>query len=297
MAHRPLLVTPTTMALLLVGGSAWAGPPPPPPSEFENISGGGTGTVRSKSPPPPTNRAPQPTNKAPPLERGGGESSDEPSDPLTIDQRTPDTDLTGNWTYSRGGIVGPNYVRSADDELFYTVNPIGYYQGVSITGANVPPFAPKEVGGETAVLTWTGFERTEASSRVFIQLSSEVQPEIVSEGLRVTVKLPSTSVKVRNNRRKLITKYFNTPVTEVEIKRSKKDVVVHLDLRWEAEPQWRFETGVNGYKVLVLEFADLPEQGEGTDFGGSTPPPPPHPEPPSSDDGESDGESPFLPAG
>lgn len=286
---RRLLVSSGTFALLLLmhADAAWAGPPPPP-SGFGG--GGGDRAGRLSAPPPPEGRL-----EAEPTA---------PSDPLSIDARTPDTDLTTNWTYSTGGITGPNYIRDADDDPFFTVNPIGYYQGVSSSGGNLPPFAPKEVGGEAAVLTWTGFERTESSSRVFIQLSAVVTPEISTESGRVFVKLPSTSVKVRNNSRKLITKFFKTPVNEVKITRSGKDVLVVLELRWETEPNWSFEPGANGYQVLVLEFPD--EDGGSGDPDSTpmdpTPPPPdapPAPTPPptldqdeSSDDEGSDA---FLP--
>ena len=268
MGRRRLVVTPPTVALLLIASTAWAGPPPPPPPS--------DGDRPASAPPPPSSSS------------GGGEAKP-PADPLVIDQRTPDTDLTGVWTYSRGASQGPNYVRSADEDPFFTVNPIGYYQGVSIGGGNLPPFAPKEIGGESAVLTWTGFERDEDSSRVFVQLSASVEPDISVEGLRVFVKLPRTSVKIKNNRRSLITKYFKTPVNEVKINRSGKDVLIVLELRWESTPTWRFETGSNGYQVLVLEFADAPSND-------ARPQPPPNPQPPmrTSEDGESSG-GPFLP--
>jgi hypothetical protein len=253
MGRRRLVVTPPAVALLLVASTAWAGPPPPPPSSGD----------------------------AGPTE-GSGRSA--PADPLVIDQRTPDTDLTGNWTYSRSaGPAGPNYVRSVDDDPFFTVNPIGYYQGVSLGGGNLPPFAPKEIGGQSAVLTWTGFERDESSSRVFVQLSAAVEPQISVEGMRVLVKLPRTSVKIKNNRRSLITRYFKTPVNEVKISRAGKDLLVILELRWEATPSWRFEAGQNGYQVLVLEFPDAPSES-------ARPSAPPSPTPPARDS-----QGPFLP--
>ncbi|PRP91967.1 hypothetical protein ENSA5_51780 [Enhygromyxa salina] len=274
MGRRRLVVTPGTVALLLVAGSAWAGPPPPPPSD--------AGDERASSAPPPPSSSRIETT---------------PADPLVVDQRTADTDLTTNWTYSRGGTRGPNYVRQADDDPFFTVNPIGYYQGVSIAGGNSPPFAPKEIGGASAVLTWTGFERGESSSRVFFQLSTSVEPEISVEGTRVFVKLPRTSVKIRNNRRKLITKFFKTPVNEVKVSRTGKDVLAVLELRWEATPSWRFEAGAHGYQVLVLEFSDTQDQDQGTQ-GGT--PPAPTPPPTSQDPGDSDDSStdpsPFLPS-
>lgn len=266
MARRRLALTPLAAALILVASSAWAGPPPPPPSPAND---------RGSAPPPSSER-----------------SDAAPADPLVIDQRTPDTDLTPNWSYSRGGTSGPNYVRQADDDPFVSVNPIGYYQGVSVGGGNLPPFAPKEIGGESAVLTWTGFSRAETSSRVFFQLSASVEPEVSVEGARVFIKFPRTSVTVRNNRRKLITKYFKTPVTEVEVSRSGQDVIAVLELRWEATPTWQFETGPNGYRVLVFEFADVtPADGSGAP---PAPAPPPHP----TVEGEQpSGSGPFLPPG
>jgi hypothetical protein len=204
-----------------------------------------------------------------------------------------EANLTGNWAFSRGASSGPNYVRGEDDDPFFTVNPIGYYQGVSVAGGNLPPYAPKEIGGESSVLTWTGFERSESSSRVFFQLSSSIEPEISVEGLRVFVKFPRTSVTTRNNQRGLITKFFKTPVTEVKLSRSGKDMLAVLELRWEATPIWRFETGANGYRVLVLEFSDTQQTGD-----SDTPPSPPTPPSPESDSERPPAPpTPFLPAG
>jgi hypothetical protein len=184
-------------------------------------------------------------------------------------------------------------VREADDDPFYAVNPIGYYQGVSIGSGNLPPFAPKEIGGDSAVLTWTGFERGEASSRVFFQLSASVDPEISVEGTRVFIKLPRTSISIRNNRRPLITKYFKTPINQIKLNRTGKDVLAVLELRWEATPIWHFEVGQNGYQVLVIEFPDSPSDAD----GDSRPPAPPNPTPPAktSDGSTSNGAGPFLP--
>jgi hypothetical protein len=293
MMIRGRLVLPATVALLLVAGStdsigsAWAGPPPPPPPSDDRPDDGGDAPADGPAP----NNAP-PIN-APPPPPSTGKSDAQPKsrpDPLVVDQRTPSMDLGGNWSYSRGGSIGPNYVRGAEDEeLFVTVNPIGYYQGVSVTSGNLPPYAPKEIGGESAVLTWTGFERGEASSRVFFQLSASVEPEISVEGLRVFIKFPRTSITTRNNQRSLITKFFKTPVNEVTLSRSGKDMVAVLQLRWEATPQWRFETAANGYRVLVFEFSDTQDQViADTDTTTPTTPTDGQPKPPAPP-------SPFLP--
>jgi hypothetical protein len=273
MDRRRLVVTPAAAALLLVSGSAWAGPPPPPPPT--NDAGGEAAAPRNSAPPPPSS--------AERIEAA-------PADPLAIDQRTPTTDISSTWSFSRGsGEQAPNYVREVDDDPFFTVNPIGYYQGVSVGGGNLPPYAPKEIGGQSAVMTWAGFERGETSSRVFFQLSASVEPEVSVESARVFIKLPRTSVTVRNNQRPLITKYFKTPVNEVKVSKSGKDLVAVLELRWEVTPTWRFETAANGYRVLIFEFLDAPEDVTPSDEStpATTPPPPPAPPPPPGE--------PFLP--
>jgi hypothetical protein len=236
---------------------------------------GATATAAPPLPPPPGADRPAPSS--------GEASRIEAPDPL-VDQQS--TDLRGHWTYSRGSTTGPNYIRGADEDPFFAVNPIGYYQGVSSGGGNIPPYAPKVVGGSSAVLTWTGFERGEASSRVFFQLSASVEPEVTVEAQRVVVKLPRTSITTRNNRRDLITRFFNTPVDQVKLKRAGKDVLAILDLRWEATPSWRFEAGANGYQVLILEFSDVQ---------GQTPAPPASTPPPTSAGDQSGEPSPFLP--
>lgn len=227
--------------------------------------------------------------------QGGGA----PADPLAAEQLAPPTDLTGVWSYSHGSSLTPNYVREADDDPFLTVNPIGYYQGVSTSGGNLPPFAPKEIGGESAVLTWTGFERGEASSRVFVQLSAAVEPAVSVAEDKIVVELPRTAVQVRNNRRKLITRYFKTPVDEVEIQRKGKSVRVILELRWPATPTWEIRPAANGYQLLVLEFADEPGGESSSPEPAPAPPappaPPPHPTPSTSETESSEG--PFLPSG
>lgn len=221
----------------LVAGSAWAGPPPPPPPS-SSVEGSGVA----------------------------------PPDPLVIDQRTPDSDLTGTWSFTRRSSGGPNYVRAPAQDPFFAINPIGFYQGVSMASANRPPYAPSEVGGESSVLTWTGFERGEQSSRVFFQLSAVVEPEVSVEGMRVFVTLPRTSITVRNNLRPLVTRYFDTPVTEVRLRRDGSSVIAVLELRREVAPSWSLQPGNEGYRVLVLEFPDQPPTPAASETETDAPP-------------------------
>jgi hypothetical protein len=282
MARRPSKLWFGSAGLLVVGTLAaplaWAGPPPPPPPPNQ------AGTA---APPPPGGVV---------VDDGGGSRIEPPpSDPLVIDQRTPDTDMTGAWKYNRSsGSNEPNYVRQAEEDPFFTVNPIGYYQGVSLGSGNLPPYAPREVGGQSAVLTWTGFERGESSSRVFFQLSAGVEPKVTVEADKVIVELPRTSVQVRNNRRKLITRYFETPVTEVEIVRKGKNLHAIIELRWPSEPTWSIEPGTNGYQLLMFEFPDVGAKAQSeTDAAVPAPPTTDASEQPT--EPVADSTNPFLP--
>mgnify|MGYP001294319131 CR=1 FL=1 len=95
----------------------------------------------------------------------GGETA-APTAP-TVD--APSQDLSSSWSYSSEEAPEPAFVKSARDAEL-TINPIGFYQGVSVTGENLPPHVANEMGVMPAVLTWSGFERTDASSRGVFQL-------------------------------------------------------------------------------------------------------------------------------
>jgi hypothetical protein len=234
------------------------------------------GEVRAAPPPPPSTL---PSGDAPPTARGGDAGGSEGvSDPV-IDQRTPTSDLTRTWGYSSRDAPPPNYSRSERESVF-SVNPIGAYQGVSTFTDNIAPLAPPpegssaEAGGTPTlrstgsstgkathghVLTWTGFERGPGVARVFFQLTGVADYTVEQEGGRVVVRIPRTSVTIKNNGRRLDTQYFKGAVLEVTVKRDKADAVATILLRREAQAAVNMVDGRNGYKLLVLEFADAPE--------------------------------------
>lgn len=201
---------------MLLANTAWAAPPPPPPTNAD---------VGREDP--------------------------------TVGARVLDEDVASAWGYSTGKDVEPNYTRPAEKKAKQLqINPIGYYQGVTVEGGNLPPFAPQELGTGASVLTWTGFESKMTQSRVFFQLSSPVTPEVTDDGLTLTYRLPNTSVNVRNNQRRLDTRYFQTPVTSVNIRRSGADTVITLKLRREVAPSTRVVSAPNGYSMFVIEFIE-----------------------------------------
>jgi hypothetical protein len=235
-----------TLGLVLLAAPtlALAGPPPgPPPGETAKPSGpppspppAGTTTPRPSTPPPP------PTTTAPAT----------PTEPV-VEQRDP-VDLSGTWTYNRGGTLAPRVVR-VEDDVDVAPNPDGYYSGVSIEGNHVPPFPAPRMGTKPASLTWTGFERVGDSSRVFIEVSADVATKLDIKGAVVTVRLTNTKINVRNNARSLDLRYFRTPVRSVKVSKKGKDAVATIVMRRAVTPTLSWIAGKSGYRLLVIDFA------------------------------------------
>lgn len=235
------------LSTITLSSVAWAAPPPPPPGRGPDVGGGGS------SAPPPPGRTSQ-------TGADGG-----PREAPKIDQRTTSEDLTEAWGYSSTSAdPKPNYVRS-DRNAELSVNPIGYYQGVTVEGVNLPPYTAEELGVQPTVLTWTGFERSTNSSRAFFQLSSGTAYQVDRQGFLISLRLPNTSVSVRNNARRLDTSFFRSPLTEIGLRRDGADLVITLQLRREAAPRIEINEGQNGYKVLVVEFPDSEAELPGDD--------------------------------
>jgi hypothetical protein len=81
------------------------------------------------------------------------------------------------------------------------------------------------------LLTWIGFQKTDAGPRVFVRLSSSV--EGISEnsaGDEVVVHIPGVRLDTKNNGRPLDTRYFGTDVKRVWAKVEAKGVDVHVKL-------------------------------------------------------------------
>ena len=219
---------------------------------------GATTTAIAAPPPPPKTNAARggpPRSPTPQRQYVEGQQGQDPT--TATGARVLDEDVATAWGYSTGGETAPAYTRPAQQRAAQLqINPIGYYQGVSVDGGNLPPFAPQTLGTGASVLTWTGFEVKDSQSRVFFQLSTAVAPEVTNDGLTLTYRLPNTSINVRNNQRRLDTQYFKTPVTSVRIKRSGSDTVIVLRLRREVAAATRVVPASNGYSMFVIEFTE-----------------------------------------
>jgi len=136
--------------------------------------------------------------------------------------------------------------------------PAEKYDGV-VPGAaakNPLPAAPK-AGPH---LVWTGFQMTPTGSRVFLQTTQAVQ-FTVDEGRAgksgkstLSVRLEGCRIHMANNRRKIDTRFFATPVAGVSARQKGRDVEVRIALREAASPVPHSEVGPDGTQFLVLDF-------------------------------------------
>jgi len=143
-------------------------------------------------------------------------------------------------------------------------HPVGAYAGVSPGTGNTPPRAPAAASGGAILMTWPGFQgRPDGASRFFVQTNGHVVYESRNEQGRFVLLLKNTSLHLRNNRRPLETRYFNTPVTRARVERRGRDLAVILDLRGAVTPTVTANGGAGGYQFLLLEFPPgnyLPEE-------------------------------------
>lgn len=129
------------------------------------------------------------------------------------------------------------------------------YSGVS-PGSNVVPVNIAAAPGAAAMVTWPGFQVLgDGRTRVFVQTSSEVKPELKQEGANWLVVIPGVALPQGNARLPLDTSFFNTPVKTTRMKpREEGGVVVVLEMRAKVTPKVRTEKAPNGYFFTYIEF-------------------------------------------
>lgn len=156
------------------------------------------------------------------------------------------------------------------------------YQGVTAGSATEPPHASALKGAGARLMTWPGFQmRPDGSSRVFVQTTVEPKFETKKSPGRFELILKNTKVFLRNNRRPLETRFFNTPVTQVQLKRRGKDLAVIVSLRADVTPHVHAEAGPDKRFYYVLMDFPAGQWVEGATAPATSEAPPPSP-PPSS---------------
>lgn len=136
--------------------------------------------------------------------------------------------------------------------------PTQRYDGVvpGPAGKNPLPAAPK-AGPH---LVWTGFQMTPTGSRVFLQTTSTVEFDVEegrpSKGGKsiLAVRLDGCRIHMANNRRKIDTRFFATPVVGLSARQKGRNVEVRIALRETATAVSHVEPGPDGTQFLVLDF-------------------------------------------
>ena len=98
--------------------------------------------------------------------------------------------------------------------------------------------------------------RPDGSSRVFVQSSAQLEPELKSAEGKILVHLPGARIAAQTNRLPLETRFFNTPVAKVSLSVDRTGATLVLDMRAPVTPQITSERGSTGY---YFTFIDLPK--------------------------------------
>ncbi len=114
-----------------------------------------------------------------------------------------------------------------------------------------------DLAGELKEMNWIGFQQFRNISRVFVRTTEPVKDRVDTTGeSKIVLVLENTQVPLRNNRRFLDTRYFNSPVTYIRpkvIEGPSPHVRIEITLR-EKVP---FKE-VQNDTILALDFRRLP---------------------------------------
>lgn len=142
--------------------------------------------------------------------------------------------------------------------------PLGVYNGVEPGEAQPPPAYNRVVRRQRRgrrrglILTWPGFAPLgDGSSRFFVQTTEPMQPEVRQEEGRVVILFRNTSIHLRNSRRWLETRFFNTPILRARLERRRRDMALVLVMRGDvtATPRVSSEVAPGGnFHYTYIDF-------------------------------------------
>jgi hypothetical protein len=106
----------------------------------------------------------------------------------------------------------------------------------------------------TPIASFPGFTRLDdGKSRIFVEVSHKVPVVETRTAGRVTYRLRGASVVQRTNQLSLITGFFNTPVSRVQLVPMTPDVDVVIELRETTDPTYAVVETPRGM-VLWVDF-------------------------------------------
>jgi hypothetical protein len=107
-------------------------------------------------------------------------------------------------------------------------------------------------------LVWTGFKMAGDRSELFLQttrpITFDVSEAAAGHAPRLSVLLRNCRIHLKNNARRIDTRFFASPVQEVSARQRRKDVELAVTLEATATPIARTEAGPDGTSFLVLSF-------------------------------------------
>jgi hypothetical protein len=149
---------------------------------------------------------------------------------------------------------------------------LGDYDGVRSGNSPIrPPGARgKNRGKDKPVAYWVGFEpRDGGTSRIFVQLGSEVASQQWIEGNSLVVHLPGIRIGNRNVTRYLDTRYFDTAIRTIRVKNAGprrpnkahpghgRGMQLHFNFKNPVDigqASSSVQTEADGYRYLYLDF-------------------------------------------
>jgi hypothetical protein len=132
--------------------------------------------------------------------------------------------------------------------------PVGYAGVPGPEGRNPLP-RPKS---DPPRLVWTGFKMAGDRSELFLQttrpITFEVTEATAGRAPKLSVFLRNCRIHLKNNARRIDTRFFASSVEEVSARQRRKDVELMVTLEGAAAPTPRTEPGPDGTHFLVLSF-------------------------------------------
>lgn len=148
--------------------------------------------------------------------------------------------------------AGAAVAQSADAT---TTAPDPTYPGVIPGTGHPPPAAARAAREPKAVLTWPGFQLTEAGSRIFVQSTRPIEWTRADQDGRVVIVVRNARIHLTNSRRPLVTEHFpTTPVAQAKLERHGRDVHLVIELKVATIAGVSTRDGGDGYWYLYVDF-------------------------------------------
>ncbi len=129
----------------------------------------------------------------------------------------------------------------------------GPYSGV-VPGTNNPPPGKQQRDATRCVLLWPGFHMgSNGQGTVFLQFNKRAEMQQSSGKLRLDLLFPGCRIPLKNNRRRLVTRYFPTIVDSLHAKNTRKGLHVTIQLKREGTANHKWVTE-NEHEFLYLLF-------------------------------------------